>query len=218
MHSTHNYKLVCDEARRSFGRLYSRGQWNLRWSKMRGKCGLLQDLYHVRKQRKIVNRNYAGVQVVPIDQIRGSEGRCRDFDANFFPLRQHNAQRWMSIEIARRTDVELPLVELLQVDDVYYVRDGHHRISVAKAAGQMEIRAEVIIWECGKVAAATDSERVRQQPAVARTEMVRSIAQTLIKGGQMVIGLFTSKISVTASSSVRLAPRALDAATTSAGN
>jgi hypothetical protein len=41
----------------------------------------------------------------------------------------------------------LPPVELIQVGDVYFVRDGHHRISVARMMGQDSIDAEVTVWE-----------------------------------------------------------------------
>jgi hypothetical protein len=40
----------------------------------------------------------------------------------------------------------LPPVVLVQVGDVYFVRDGHHRISVARALGQLDIEAEVTVW------------------------------------------------------------------------
>jgi uncharacterized ParB-like nuclease family protein len=42
---------------------------------------------------------------------------------------------------------ELPPVELVQLGDLYFVRDGHHRISVAQAMGQESIEAEVIVWQ-----------------------------------------------------------------------
>lgn len=47
----------------------------------------------------------------------------------------------------RRCGVKLPPVALIQVGEVYFVEDGHHRISVAKLWGEHEIEAEVTIWE-----------------------------------------------------------------------
>jgi len=46
--------------------------------------------------------------------------------------------------------VTLPLVDLVQVGDVYFVRDGHHRISVARAFGQESIDAQVTVWEVAR--------------------------------------------------------------------
>jgi hypothetical protein len=91
--------------------------------------------------------HYAGTRAVPIRQIQGSEGRSKDFDAAFRPLRAHNRSRWLSVATAMQRNVILPPVALIQVGDVYYVRDGHHRISVAKALGQEAIDAEVTAWE-----------------------------------------------------------------------
>jgi hypothetical protein len=77
-------------------------------------------------------------------KIVGSEGRTADFDSAFDPLRSHNRDRWIGIAAARRQGAILPPVELIQVGDTYYVRDGNHRVSVAKAAGQVEIEAQIL--------------------------------------------------------------------------
>lgn len=91
------------------------------------------------------DRHYAGIQTVPVRQIRGSEGRCEDFDADFCPLRTHSKERWLRIAIAQQTGKVMPPVKLVWIGDVYFVRDGHHRISVARALGQKEIDAEVTV-------------------------------------------------------------------------
>jgi hypothetical protein len=87
---------------------------------------------------------YAGTQTVPINRIRGSENRSRDFDEHFHPLQSHTAARWIGIAEARLRGVPLPPVELIQVGADYYVRDGHHRISVARALGEEFIDAIVV--------------------------------------------------------------------------
>ena len=115
-------------------------------------CGVTGRRYHLLDLGELQHhcgkgQHHGGVQLVPMFQIRGSEGRSQDFDTNFCPLKLHNRERWVNIALARRADVALPLVELIQIGDSYYVRDGHHRISVAKAQGQLEIEAEVICWD-----------------------------------------------------------------------
>lgn len=87
--------------------------------------------------------HHLGLRNVPIDQIRGSESRSHDFDRQFRPLKAHNRERWTSIAVARMMGAALPPVSLIQVGQVYYVRDGHHRISVARHLGQASIEAEV---------------------------------------------------------------------------
>jgi hypothetical protein len=86
-------------------------------------------------------------QTVPIDRIRGSENRCGDFDQDFRPLQGHTRERWLSVATARMSGVCLPPVELLAVGDEYYVRDGHHRISVAHTLGEQFIEATVMVCD-----------------------------------------------------------------------
>jgi hypothetical protein len=54
--------------------------------------------------------------------------------------------RWLRVAAARDQGKVLPPVVLVQVGDVYFVRDGHHRISVARALGQLDIEAEATVW------------------------------------------------------------------------
>jgi hypothetical protein len=92
-------------------------------------------------------RHYAGLHTVPIEQIQGSEGRSNDFDRDFHPLQDHCMSRWLRVAKARDQDKVLPPVVLVQIGDVHFVRDGHHRISVARALGQLDIEAEVTVWK-----------------------------------------------------------------------
>jgi hypothetical protein len=132
------------EARRIAGKLfdqaYGRGKRSQWMAKLTRKENELQSLAH----RSEAARRVVGTIVVPLTKIVGSEGRSEDFDAAFNPLKKHNRERWIGVAAARWTGVVLPAVELVQVGDEFYVRDGHHRISVAKALGQLEIDARVV--------------------------------------------------------------------------
>lgn len=90
---------------------------------------------------------YSGMQVVPIRSIIGSEGRTTDFDMDFLPIRGASRERWVNMAMAYLAGIQLPSVKLIRVDDVYFVRDGHHRISVSRAFGQLAMDAEVITWK-----------------------------------------------------------------------
>lgn len=100
----------------------------------------------------VVGLRHSAVQSIAIGQIRGSEGRVRDFDINFFPLDEHDRERWVGVAVAYQSGVALPPVELIQVGTNYYVRDGHHRISVARALGQEYIDAYVTVWAAAPAA------------------------------------------------------------------
>jgi hypothetical protein len=84
------------------------------------------------------------VQYIALDQIIGSEGRSHDFDNQFWPITEHSRARWVSIAKAMGTDKPLPPVQLIQVANGYVVRDGNHRVSVARAFDQSVIEAEII--------------------------------------------------------------------------
>ncbi len=96
--------------------------------------------------QRTVNGHYLGARTVAIDQIHGSESRSEDFDFFFHPLNGRSMNRWVSVALARQNGVALPPVELIKVGEEYYVRDGHHRVSVAHAFGEAFIEAEVTEW------------------------------------------------------------------------
>lgn len=84
-----------------------------------------------------------GTASIPIQWIAGSENRSRDFDRGFNPTQTRTETRWEQIFALMETGDTLPPVDLLRIGDHYYVRDGHHRISVAKALGRESVDAVV---------------------------------------------------------------------------
>ena len=93
---------------------------------------------------------YRGVQPIPVDRIVGSVGRHRDFDRRFRPRGQHLETRWNRIQALRQAGHEFQAIQVFQVDGAYFVKDGHHRVSVARAEGQVFIDAEVIEVEVAR--------------------------------------------------------------------
>ena len=96
--------------------------------------------------RAIVNvrgQHALGRQSVPLDLIIGSEGRYYDFDRRFLPRTDLVRARWSSIERAMHSGVQLPPIDLFKLGEVYFVRDGNHRVSVARQLGHGEIDALV---------------------------------------------------------------------------
>jgi hypothetical protein len=86
---------------------------------------------------------YRGVKIVRVDQIAGSLNRYHEFDRVFLPISDNLAARWQSVNRAFYQDISLPPVVLYKVGEVYFVVDGHHRVSVAREQGQIFIEAEV---------------------------------------------------------------------------
>jgi hypothetical protein len=87
---------------------------------------------------------YRGMKTVEVEKIAGSVGRCRDFDESFLPLRVSMAHRWGRVDRAYHQGVELPAVSLYKIGEAYFVRDGNHRVSVAKYHQAAAIDAEVV--------------------------------------------------------------------------
>jgi hypothetical protein len=85
-----------------------------------------------------------GLQVVPLDAIVGSVDRTVDFDRGLRPTSARLRSRWERINAAQRRGEALPPVSLFKVGDLYFVRDGHHRVSVAKSLGRADIDAYVV--------------------------------------------------------------------------
>lgn len=92
-------------------------------------------------------------KTVPLDRIRGSTGRPDRFDCQFRPRQRRDKGRWTGIAVAMmREPLALGRVKLIQVGEEYYVTDGHHRISVARALDKFGIDATVTVWDLGDAA------------------------------------------------------------------
>ena len=117
------------------------------WSALTGRSRRLLALAEIEATHAVRARHQAGVRTVAVDQIRGSENRSDDFDREFYPLHDHNKGRWLSVAEAWERGTVLPPVELIEVGGVYFVRDGHHRISLARTLGQQDIEAHVLTWQ-----------------------------------------------------------------------
>src|SRR5437762_1224549 len=98
----------------------------------------------VQSTLRFEGQTYKGMQEVPVTSIVGSVDRYHDFDRAFLPTQTRTRPRWESVDRAALTDVVLPPVQLYKVGQVYFVKDGNHRVSVAKEKGMEFIDAEVI--------------------------------------------------------------------------
>lgn len=162
-------------ARQEFTDLHRMGKLSTLWSMVSGRQQQLMHLDAVRKDGQIRSRSDAGIQIVPINAIAGSESRPDDFDRNWRPLKSSNDERWINISIARLTDVPLPAIDLIKVGDTYFVRDGHHRVSVAKHSGQVEMEANVTEWDL-----TLTEETVTAESPLLLNSYFRTIQQSLV--------------------------------------
>ncbi len=90
--------------------------------------------------RSVVDR---GLQDVPLERIVGTVGREREFTRAFLPREEALRERWEDVKRLAEGPSGFPPVELYNVGGTYFVVDGHHRVSVARARGAPSIEARV---------------------------------------------------------------------------
>ena len=131
------------QARRDAERARGRAFWNHVLSTLRGIPNELLPFSVINKLRPTAER-YGGVHPIEIKYIIGSVDKYKDFDHYFLPRLTYTLDRWIGIRRAGLEGKELPAIEVYKVGEVYFVKDGHHRVSVARASGQKFIDAEII--------------------------------------------------------------------------
>lgn len=109
----------------------------------RGKSAELLSFDDVKARLRLREESYKGLQNVPVDKIVGSMGRYRDFTRTFLPKSDTSRDRWGRVYAKINSLEGVPPIELYKVGDVYFVRDGNHRVSVAREIGSETIEAHV---------------------------------------------------------------------------
>ncbi len=127
-----------------FEKAKTRGRIQSVLSSLAWKNSDLLSFYAVTELIKPRHETYLGMRTIPIKDIIGSEGRYQDFSQAFYPKRELLRSRWRSIDGAVKRHIILPPISVYKVGQWYFVRDGNHRVSVAKAQGVEFIDAEVV--------------------------------------------------------------------------
>ena len=98
-----------------------------------------------------------GLQTIPLDSIVGSVDRTRDFDRRFRPTSRRTRKRWERMATAARRGEAFPPIDVHRIGEVHFVKDGHHRVSIARAQGLPDIDAYVteVMTELGAERAIT---------------------------------------------------------------
>lgn len=137
------FRINMMEGMNKFSGARSRAFWKEMFNLLRGKPVELLSFDDIRQRLRLREESYKGVQDVPLAQIVGSVGRYRDFTRDFLPKRNQMRERWSRVYAAASGPTGLDAVELYKVGDVYFVRDGNHRVSVARQLGAKSIEAHV---------------------------------------------------------------------------
>lgn len=147
-----NSQISMQVARTDFSRARRKGFWNSIFSWIQNRNNELLPFDQVRQYMPMRGQHYAGLQQIETDKIIGSVSRYLDFDRAFLPKQTHTRSRWESIDRAYFQDIILPPIEVYSVGGIYFVKDGNHRVSVARDRGQLYMDAYVTNFETpGKV-------------------------------------------------------------------
>jgi hypothetical protein len=138
-----SFKMNYSEGLNIFQGARRQAFWQDMLSLLRGQSTELMSFDDIKARLRLREESYKGLQDVPLDQIVGSVGRYRDFTSSFLPRKSTSPSRWSRVYAQVNSMEGVPPIELYKVGDVYFVRDGNHRVSVARQVGAKTIEAHV---------------------------------------------------------------------------
>jgi nucleotide-binding universal stress UspA family protein len=135
----HNYSNAIADFRRA----RSRADLKELLARLAGESTQLLSYDEVRNQLKLMGFTERGLQDIPLDAIVGSVGRYSDFTRDFLPRQEVNPERWARVKAVADGLMGFPPIEVYKIGEVYFVKDGNHRVSVARDMGAIYIQAYV---------------------------------------------------------------------------
>jgi hypothetical protein len=133
-----------DEAARDFWQARRRATVEQILARLTGRSAHLLCYAEIADLLKHNAGRYLGCQEIALPAIAGSVGRCSDYTRAFLPLNDFDQERWTRARQAADRSKHLPPITVYQVGPLYFVLDGHHRISVARLRGLSHIQAHVV--------------------------------------------------------------------------
>lgn len=138
-----NFRSSYIEGISKFQGLRARAFWQDMLSLFRGKSAELLSFDEIRQRLRLREESYRGLQDIPLDKIVGSVGRYNDFSHTFLPKSNVMRERWSRVYATVNSMQGVPPIEVFKVGEAYFVRDGNHRVSVARQIGSKTIQAHV---------------------------------------------------------------------------
>lgn len=112
-------------------------------ARLRRRPSELLSFDEVRAKLKLAPAGPRKVENIPLDAIIGSVGRYADFTRSYWPLSDRADQRWAKVKMAVSDMTGVPPIEVYQIGEAYFVKDGNHRVSVFREMGATHIQAYV---------------------------------------------------------------------------
>lgn len=132
-------------AREDFRRARQRAALQEIVARLSGRSAELLSYEEISRALKITGQAERGLREIPLEAIVGSVGRYTDFTRDFLPKQDSDEQRWASVKAATTsaTGPGMPPIEVYQIGGAYFVRDGNHRVSIARELGFTHLPAYV---------------------------------------------------------------------------
>ncbi|MBO5608663.1 MAG: transcriptional regulator [Treponema sp.] len=160
-----DHPLISSQTAEDFNKAHNKALFNEIQHILNPEEATLISFTDIKKMIRPQNEVYKGMEIVPIKLIVGSEGRYNDFDNHFFPKSVFLSRRWERVDSAVLQDITLPPISLYEVGGLYFVRDGNHRVSVAKMKGQEVIDAEVVSLQ----------SEIKLKPSTSRANLLKQV-------------------------------------------
>ena len=160
--------MIYIQSEAEFSRARSRGFWDIRRSLVTGHKPYLLLFDEVINGLPTVPAIQVGLKDIPLKNIVGSAGRAQDFTRYFMPRvsDEEGKERWRAIYTLAVSGAGFPPVEVFQLGPVYFVQNGHHRVSVASYLGWPTIQAYVTVWPSIPIGAADLAGQPQQRQGV----------------------------------------------------
>ena len=136
---------------------FSRARRQRALSRLSARLRRAEDVNHILPFEEVVRalgrtgERRLGQLLISLDSIVGTVDRSREFDRSFRPTSPRVRERWQGINLAQRKGQAMPPIDVYRIGDLHFVKDGHHRVSVARALGHRDIDAYVteVLTELG---------------------------------------------------------------------
>lgn len=145
-----------NQARNDFYQARSKAGWERLFGLLTGKNYDLVDYNEVRKRLSNAY-NIPVTKEIPIASIVGTVSRNQDFSRTFLPKLVEDESRWVNVKLANESMEGVPPIDVYQIGEVYFVLDGHHRVSVMKSIKADYIQANVRVINTDVPLKPTDS-------------------------------------------------------------
>jgi hypothetical protein len=128
---------------------FSRARRRRALARMAARLRRADDVHHILPFEEVARalgrtgERRLGQQLISLDSIVGTVDRSREFDRSFRPTSPRVRERWQRMNLAQRKGEAMPPIDVYRIGELHFVKDGHHRVSVARALGHRDINAYV---------------------------------------------------------------------------